>query len=79
MPHAAMLQERHLSAFRCRFSSMATTDLQGSKHKPIDPSTTFCEIAMDQFQQDRGETVVFQFCYAYPITMGNALYALIAN
>lgn len=79
MPHAAMLQERHLSAFRCRFSSMATTDLQGSKHKPIDPSTTFCEIAMDQLQQDRGETVVFQFCRVYPITMGNALYSLIAN
>ena len=79
MPHAAMLQERHLSAFRCRFSSMATADLQGSKHKPIEPSTTFCEIVMDQFQQDRGENVMFQFCPTYPITMGNALYALIAN
>lgn len=61
------------------FSSMANADLQGGKHKPIEPSTTFCEIAMDQFQQDRGENVMFQFCSAYPITMGNALYALIAN
>lgn len=34
---------------------------------------------MDQFQQDRGENVMFQFCPTYPITMGNALYALIAN
>ena len=45
----------------------------------MEPSATFCEIAMDQFQQDRGETVMFQFCYVRPLTMSNALYALIAN
>lgn len=79
MPHAAMLQERHLSAFRCRLSSIRLLGLQSSKHNPIEPSATFCEIAMDQFQQDRGETVIFQFCHAHPITMSNALYAFIAN
>lgn len=79
MPHAAMLQERHLKALRCRFSSMVTTGLQSGEHKSIEHSTRFCEIAMNQFQQDRGETVMFQFCLVYPITMGNALYAFIAN
>lgn len=34
---------------------------------------------MSQFQQDRGETVIFQFCHACPITMSSALYARIAN
>lgn len=34
---------------------------------------------MDQFQQDRGETVIFQFCHARLLTMSNALYARIAN
>lgn len=70
---------RHLSAFHCRLSSIRLLGLQSSKHNPIEPSATFCEIAMDQFQQDRGETVMFQFCYVHPITMSNALYALIAN
>lgn len=70
---------RHLSAFHCRLSSIRLLGLQSSKHNPIEPSATFCEIAMDQFQQDRGETVMFQFCYVHPLTMSNALYALIAN
>ncbi len=34
---------------------------------------------MGQFQQDRGETVMLQFCLASPITMNNALYSRIAN
>ena len=34
---------------------------------------------MGQFQQDRGETVMRQFCHASPITMNNALYSRIAN
>ena len=34
---------------------------------------------MGQFQQDRGETVMHQFCHASPITMSNALYSRIAN
>lgn len=34
---------------------------------------------MGLFQQDRGETVIFQFCHACPITMSSALYARIAN
>ena len=34
---------------------------------------------MGQFQQDRGETVILQFCHASPITMNNALYSRIAN
>lgn len=70
---------RHLSAFHCRLSSIRLLGLQSSKHNPMEPSATFCEIAMDQFQQDRGETVMFQFCYVHPLTMSNALYALIAN
>lgn len=41
--------------------------------------TRLCEITMGLFQQDRGETVIFQFCHACPITMSNALYARIAN
>lgn len=42
-------------------------------------SIRFCEITIGLFQQDRGETVIFQFCHACPITMSSAPYARITN